>query len=554
MNNLNNFIKRIKLFLLGNRWTYIGIISILNLLAYVYNLMGYKQLADYINTYVLSACNIKSFLMIFVLKMAASHLIEHLSRFLLERQIIYVIRGIFKNLIVKIMNFKLLYFKENSTSKINQLWFYLSSVEYLIEKIILDIPKIFVFGSYYIYTIYSFSPTALLLSIVGNGLMMYLQQPILNSQCDLQEKMMDLDLIAKNRFLESTSNIEYVKLNNQQENEIEKITNNYDKFAENKIKDLSLSHTSTFISKVYNDIFTMVIYFIGISLINLDVVTIPQLMYLGSQTHEFYHKLKDLRDIYNQYNRKKNRINVIYQILTSKHLEKIEVGEIDPKIENFNISFQNVNFNYKQDFPILKDLNLDFSAGKVNLLMGPNGSGKSTIIKLLMGLYELHNYGDNNKNIIKLGGYHINHLQKKFIRQNISFVSQEPHIFNDTVLNNINYGVNCDRDRIMHYAGLLGLHKWVSLNLDKQCGFMGKFLSGGEKKKVQLMQAICSQSEVIIFDEPSNALDKVAIEWYIQFVKELRDKLNKTIIIITHDARLLELSDNTIYIKKANHL
>ncbi len=114
-------------------------------------------------------------------------------------------------------------------------------------------------------------------------------------------------------------------------------------------------------------------------------------------------------------------------------------------------------------------------------------------------------------------------------------------------MNNVCYGYSDDYDkRVFNYSDLLDLGEWIITNSNKKCGFMGKNLSGGEKKKVQLLNAICGQSKVIIFDEPSNALDKVALEWFKTFVKQLRDKYGKTIIIITHDARLMELSDHTV--------
>jgi ABC-type multidrug transport system fused ATPase/permease subunit len=280
-------------------------------------------------------------------------------------------------------------------------------------------------------------------------------------------------------------------------------------------------------------------------------ITAAELMYLGAQTHIFYFKLKELRDIYNHYIRKQTRINTIYQILISDQLENInENRENDNKVNDFDISFTNVTFGYKADRIILNNLNLYFESNKVNLLMGPNGSGKTTIIKLLLRLYDLEGIqGEDNSNIIEINGYNIKKLSKKYIRENISFVSQEPHIFNDTVVDNIYYGNNSNNN-ILNYNDLLNLEDWIFENKDKKCGFMGKNLSGGEKKKIQLLNAICGQSKVIIFDEPSNALDKVAIGWFVEFIKKLKNELGKTIIIITHDARLKVHADKIIDINE----
>jgi len=471
-------------------------------------------------------------------------MLEFGTSFLLERQVVYIVRGIFKNLVSKIIGFKLQYFKDNSTSKINQLWYYLGSVEYLIEKIVLEVPRSLLFLIFYSRLIYSFSPLALAFAVPANVLLVFMQQPMIHRQYECQEERTELDLISKNRFLEATANIEHVKLKNQQEYEVNKITDSYDQYIENKITDLSISHMISYTSKIFNDMLTLVIYSIGFRLLINGTITPTELMYLGAQTHTFYFKLRDMKDVYNQYIRKQSRINTIYNILVSKEIETLD-GDMIPPLVNFDIEFKNVTFGYKKDLNILSNANIKFHNKKINLLMGPNGSGKSTVIKLLLCLYDLNE--NNNDNIITIDGHNIKNLSKREIRNKISFVSQDPNIFDDTVMNNVCYGVNADYDkRVFNYSDLLDLGEWIITNSNKKCGFMGRNLSGGEKKKVQLLNAICGHSKLIIFDEPSNALDKVALEWFKTFVKQLRDKYGKTIIIITHDARLMELSDHTV--------
>jgi len=548
---MKQFIEKIHKFLIGKRWSYIGALIIINLFAYSFNLSCYQKLAEFINissTYF----NVNKIFAAFFVRMLATHFIEYGSKFLLERQIVHIIRSIFKNLIVRIINFKLPYFKNTSMSKINQLWFYLGSVEYLIEKLIMDVPRILVFLSYYVYTVYTFSPKALLFAVPANMLLVYLQQPMIKKQYEYQEERTELDLVAKNRFLEATSNIEHVKLRNQQDYEINRIMSVYDKFVDNKISDIKLNHTITYTSKMFNDLLTLIIYSIGIGLLGSSKITASELIYLGAQTHNFYFKLKEMREIYNIYNRKQSRINAIYKILTSKQLEDITYPAWTINNQNFDIEFKNVTFGYNQNNHVLKNLNIKFDHNKINLLMGPNGSGKSTIIKLLLRLYDLDEQPD--KNLITINSTSIKNISKKNLRSIISFVSQEPKIFNDTIIDNIKYGLDSkEKFDIMNYSELLDLGDWVKKNGGKLCGFMGNDLSGGEKKKVQLLNAMCAKSDVIIFDEPSNALDKVALNWFINFAKKLRDNLGKTVIIITHDARLKELADKIIDINETNH-
>ena len=180
---------------------------------------------------------------------------------------------------------------------------------------------------------------------------------------------------------------------------------------------------------------------------------------------------------------------------------------------------------------------------KINLLLGPNGSGKSTIIKLLLRLYEINE--DNGS--IYYYGKNIKSISLQELRENITFVSQDPSIFNDTVWNNIIYGnENMTENKIMEICDILDSAEWINEVKNKKAGFRGKNLSGGEKKKIQLINSICRDTDVIIFDEPSNALDSNAIRWFIEFVNKLKNKYNKTVIIITHDLRLTTISDNIV--------
>jgi ABC-type bacteriocin/lantibiotic exporter with double-glycine peptidase domain len=535
---------KIREFLINKRWSYISIITIINLSFYLYNLLSYQQLTEYINYH--NHVTLKFVLLSFFIKMIFTHLVEKMSRFLLERQVVHIVRGIFKNLIIRIVNFKLPYIKQISTNKLNQLWFYLNSVEYIITKLIIDVPRVVLFVSYYTYIIYNFSFLALCLIIPTNILLVYIQQPLINKQYECQEERTALDLLSKNRFLETMLNIDYVKLKNQQNYEIQKIMTSYDKYIDNVITDTRLTHYLSYISMIGNDFVMTLIYMIGIGMITDGNLTASELLFLGIHTNSFYYRLKELKDIYNHYNRNQSRIHTIYELLTINELESQESNKrssVTEKLNNQDICFRNVTFGYNENEQLLNNLNLDFKSNKINLLIGPNGSGKSTVIKLLLGLYELP-----DDSMIEIGNQNIKNLSKEFIRSKICFVSQDPYIFDDTVLNNVNYGIYNKKvqESILTDSNLLDLKNWLIENKDKKCGFGGKNLSGGEKKKIQLLNSIYSESDIIIFDEPSNTLDKLSLQWFKDLTIKLRDQLNKTIIIITHDTRLKDLSDITI--------
>lgn len=193
----------------------------------------------------------------------------------------------------------------------------------------------------------------------------------------------------------------------------------------------------------------------------------------------------------------------------------------------------------------MKNISFKLVHNQINLLLGPNGSGKSTIIKLLLRLYELEE--SDNKNIIYYSGKNIKSMSLEELRNSITFVAQEPAIFNDTVWNNLTYGIeHISETQILNNCALLDSKEWIVEQKNKIAGFRGKELSGGEKKKIQLINSISRNTDVIIFDEPTNALDSNALKWFIGFVKKIKEDYKKTVIIITHDTRLTDVVDNVV--------
>lgn len=480
------------------------------------------------------------------------HIIYYITNRYLEDIIIKKIRDIFKQLISTLLCYRIEYFRKNNSNKFNQLWEYLSNIEIIIEKIILEVPKIITFLCYFVYTIYNFSGIALILLSICNILMMFFMYLISKKQFDIQENCVDLDLLTKNKFNEIVSNIEHVKLCNTTEQEINKIIDLYDDCLNIKRKDKTITTLLSFSSDQFNDILIFMINTLAIGYILNGVITPVELMYLVVTTTNCYYQLIQLKDIYCHCSKITYKLNNIHNILFKD--EKESTTLIDSNLTNNfkGIIFDRVTFGYSTDKYILKNISFKFLSDKINILLGPNGSGKSTIVKLLLRLYELNKDNIIDGNIIYYNGLDISKISLQKLRSNITFVSLEPQIFDGTIWNNIIYGTNYKTEKqIYDMCDILDLKDWVLDNRNRKCGFRGKHLSGGDRKKIQLLNAICKNTDVIIFDEPSNALDSNGIKWFINFVIKLKDEYKKTIIIITHDVRLLEVAD---YITDLTHL
>lgn len=533
-------------YLNNKKWYLIGGLIGSSMFAHLFNLITYRKITDFINSshFTGSTCTFVSFFVHLLL----IHLSQTLIKYALEKIISTGIKDLFKTIMGCIMFNTMDFFKRDISGKINQIWAYLNNIEIMMEKILIDFPKILTFMIYYIYVIYSSYPKILFVIIPINILLMIILHPFSKKQHKLQKEKILLDIDTKNRILEATSNIEFVKLNSKETHEINRIDSTFNKYMQNKMHDKFIGVCSNFLSQLFNDYLSLIIYSIGLIYIIDKTMSPIDLVYLAINTGNFCQYIIQTKEIYNYYKKTSPRIEIIYHILNSNN--KLPEDSIYLE-KNFNnskdIVFQDITFSYDGKTNVIDNLNFEFINNKINLLFGPNRCGKSTIIKLLMRLHELDDNGGN----IFYKGINTKQIALKDLRKKIVFVSQEPCIFNETIAYNIKYGTeNIDDNAIADLCEIIYSRDWFINNKNKITGFRGKNLSGGEKKKIQLINAICRDPEIIIFDEPTNTLDSNSIKWFNEFVKLLKDKFNKTIVIITHDSRLKETSDHIIDLYK----
>ena len=214
------------------------------------------------------------------------------------------------------------------------------------------------------------------------------------------------------------------------------------------------------------------------------------------------------------------------------------------KIENSHITFKDVNFAYEiENENTLNSVNLEFEGGKMTSLVGHSGSGKSTIMNLIPRFYDLQSGN------IFIDGQSINEIKIKSLREQISMVSQETTLFDDTIKNNIKYAnENATDDEIYRVANLSFCEEFISNLPDKYetlIGENGVRLSGGEKQRLSIARAMLKKSSVILLDEATSSLDSET-ETKIQEALNILTK-NKTTIVIAHRLSTI-LNSNNIYL------
>ena len=199
--------------------------------------------------------------------------------------------------------------------------------------------------------------------------------------------------------------------------------------------------------------------------------------------------------------------------------EKINAESLN--INEGAISFENICFKYPNtEKEILKSINLNFSGGKMTALVGHSGAGKSTILNLIPRFY------DSNSGDIKIDEQSIYHTTIYSLRNNISLVSQDTTLFDDTIKNNIAYAdAKASQDEIEEAAKLSFADEFIEKLPNKYetlIGENGIRLSGGEKQRLSIARAILKKSPIILLDEATSSLDA-----------ETEDKIQKAINFLT---------------------
>ena len=234
----------------------------------------------------------------------------------------------------------------------------------------------------------------------------------------------------------------------------------------------------------------------------------------------------------------------ILPIIDQKNNINDAIDAKDIIIRNARIKFKNLNFSYEiKEEKTLKSINLEFEGGKMTSLVGHSGSGKSTILNLIPRFYDAQS-GD-----ITIDDQSIYKSTIKSLREEISLVSQETTLFDDTIKNNIKYAKkDATDDEVNKVAKLSFCDEFINNLPNKFETFIGENgvrLSGGEKQRISIARAMIKRSSIILLDEATSSLDSET-EFKIQEALKILTK-NKTTIVIAHRLSTI-LNSNDIYV------
>ncbi len=291
----------------------------------------------------------------------------------------------------------------------------------------------------------------------------------------------------------------------------------------------------------------IILYFIGSQIITgqSDMTPGAFLVYLGI-FFQMMPTLKLLGQAFNQIQEGRAAAERVFNILDTEPKIFDASNAVELKSFNENIQFRNVHFKYDTGNSILRDITLDIKKGEIVAIVGPSGAGKSSLIDLIPRFYDVES-GE-----ILIDGLDIRKIRIKSLRALMGIVTQETILFNDTIKNNIAYGIiNPSEDKIIEAAKAANAHNFISeLNngYDSLIGDRGIKLSGGERQRLSIARALLKNPPVLILDEATSALDTESEILVQQAIERLME--GRTSIVIAHRLSTVQNADNIIVLNE----
>ena len=225
-----------------------------------------------------------------------------------------------------------------------------------------------------------------------------------------------------------------------------------------------------------------------------------------------------------------------------------------------NIEFRNVSFEYskkdentikieessnsKEKIKVLHDVSFKIKPLDRVAIIGTNGSGKSTIIKLIMGYYNV------SSGQVLHNGVNVLDINREYLRSKIAIINQKVVLFNRSIIDNICYGNNIPKEKvkqILKKLHVMSVFKNQPQGLETLAGLHGSSLSGGQKQIIYLLRCYLSNKPIIIMDEPTAAVDNIHKKYIMRMIDEMAKK--STLIVVTHDNEYAASFPTKIYIE-----
>jgi ATP-binding cassette subfamily B protein len=238
-------------------------------------------------------------------------------------------------------------------------------------------------------------------------------------------------------------------------------------------------------------------------------------------------------------------VRVLLEIIDGEPGEPVEDGKPPLALTTARIEFENVNFSYRIDEPVLRNMSFVAAPSKVTALVGPSGGGKSTVLNLLLRFY------DPVSGTVSIDGQDITSVSRSSLRHQIGYVGQNVQLFHGTIRENIAFGkLGVSDDEIIAAAKAAHAHDFIMsfpLGYDAAVGEHGLQLSGGQRQRVAIARALVRNAPIILLDEATAALDSESERYVQDAITELCR--GRTTLVIAHRLSTIMHADTILVIE-----
>lgn len=330
-------------------------------------------------------------------------------------------------------------------------------------------------------------------------------------------------------FTESFDLIKQIKCMNLEEHTYKDYKSINEEYSEKNIKSSVISMFSSLFTMTITSISEWIIIFVASIMIINSTLSIGAFVSFNGYLSKFMMAMGELLNMNINLQVTSVSLNRIYNILETPK-ENLNNKEIGLNLDG-RIILSKVKFSYKEDEDlILNDLDGCFNPNSISVIVGKNGSGKTTLLDLLVGLYTV------DSGSIMFGNYNQKDINLKDLRNNISYIHQNPMIFNNTIIENFKYvNKNISIEEVKRLCSLVDLHQYIESmpdNYNTILGPGGIKLSGGENQRLAIAIALAKGSKILLLDEITSNLDVVSEFKIIEVLEGIKDIC--TIIMISH--------------------